>query len=190
MPVFMCRWPNGDVSFVSARNREDAIIALDELDNAELAELKQVRDFMVDFRLAENGELELQGFGESCQEQIWHRAYPVLARAMAEAPKGATGEPTSAAKKRIRAAVHIEKERLVGKKASKLAETELGKSVQSQLGASARVDQSPHQRGRSRGAEAGSKLRSEAVGQFLANGVDLDLRAAGSPTKCVIQMLK
>jgi hypothetical protein len=137
MPVFMCRWPNGDVSFVSARNREDAIIALDELDNAELAELRQVRDFMVDFRLAETGELELQGFGESCQEQIWDRAYPVLARAMAEAPKSAAGEPTSAGKKSIRAAVHIEKERLVGKKASKLAETELGKSVQKQLGASA-----------------------------------------------------
>jgi hypothetical protein len=45
MPVFMRRWPNGDVSFLSARNRDDAIIALDELDNAELAELSQVRDF-------------------------------------------------------------------------------------------------------------------------------------------------
>jgi hypothetical protein len=33
--------------------------------------------------------------------------------------------------------VHIEKERLVGKKASKLAETELGRSVQNQLGTSA-----------------------------------------------------
>jgi hypothetical protein len=132
----MCRWPNGDVSFVSARNREDAIIALDEC-NAELAELRQFRDFMVYFRLAESGELELQGFGESCQEQIWDRAYPVLASAMAEAQKGAAGEPTSAGKKSIRAAVHIEKERLIGKKASKLAETELGKSVQNQLGAPA-----------------------------------------------------
>jgi hypothetical protein len=31
--------------------------------------------------------------------------------------------------------VHAEKERLVGKKARKLAETELGRSVQNQLGA-------------------------------------------------------
>jgi hypothetical protein len=60
----MCRWPNGDVSFLSARNREDAIIALDELDNADLAELRQVRDFMVDFPLADSGALELQAFGE------------------------------------------------------------------------------------------------------------------------------
>jgi hypothetical protein len=75
--------------------------------------------------------------GKSCQEQIWDRAYPALAKAMAEAPKDAAGEPTSAGKKSIRAAVHIEKERLVGKKALKLAETELGRSVQKQLGASA-----------------------------------------------------
>ena len=36
----MCRWPNGDVSFVSTRNKEDAVIMLDEWDNAELAELR------------------------------------------------------------------------------------------------------------------------------------------------------
>jgi len=35
MPVFMCRWPNGDFSFVSARNKSKAIEALDEIDNAE-----------------------------------------------------------------------------------------------------------------------------------------------------------
>jgi hypothetical protein len=108
---------------------------LDELDNAELAELRQIRDFMVDFRLANSGELELQGFGESCQEEIWNRAYPVLTMAMADAPKTATGEPRAEGKKSIRAAVQTEKERLVGKKATRLAETELGRSVQNQLGA-------------------------------------------------------
>ena len=136
MPVFMCRWPNGDLSFVSARNREGAIIALDELDNAEVAELRQVRDFMVDFRLTDGGHLRLAGFGESCQEDIWNRAYPVLTRAMAEMPRSAAGEPTSAGTKSIRAAVHVEKERMAGKRAAKLAETELGRSVQNQLGAS------------------------------------------------------
>jgi len=39
----MCRWPDGDLSFVSARNKQDAIITLDEWDNAELAELRRVR---------------------------------------------------------------------------------------------------------------------------------------------------
>jgi hypothetical protein len=126
VPVFMCRWPNGDLPFVSARNREDAIIALDELDNAEVAELRQVHDFMVDFRLTDSGDLELQGFGESCQEDIWNRAYPVLAKAIAEIPRSAAGEATSAGKKNIQAAVHVEKDRLIGKKVPKLAETELG----------------------------------------------------------------
>ena len=60
----MCRWPNGDLSFVCARTKEDAIVMLDEWDNAELAELRQIRDFMVDFRLTDDGELELQAFGE------------------------------------------------------------------------------------------------------------------------------
>jgi hypothetical protein len=60
----MCRWPNGDLSFVSARNKEDAIIMLDEWDNAETAEVRQIQNFMVDFRITDNGELEFQAFGE------------------------------------------------------------------------------------------------------------------------------
>jgi hypothetical protein len=42
--MFTCHWPNGDVSFVSARTREDAIVLLDEFDNADLAELRHIRD--------------------------------------------------------------------------------------------------------------------------------------------------
>ena len=30
--MFMCRWMNGDVSFVSARTKDDAIVILDEGD--------------------------------------------------------------------------------------------------------------------------------------------------------------
>src|SRR5689334_712590 len=46
MSMFMCRWPNGDLSFVHAPSKEEAIIALDEWDNAELAEITRVSDFM------------------------------------------------------------------------------------------------------------------------------------------------
>ena len=49
--MFMCRWMNGDVSFVSARTKEDAIVMLDESDDAESGEISQIRDFMVNFRL-------------------------------------------------------------------------------------------------------------------------------------------
>ena len=45
MPVFMCRWPNGDLSFVAARSKEDATVMLDEWDNAKVAELRQISGF-------------------------------------------------------------------------------------------------------------------------------------------------
>ena len=35
MPVYLCRWPNGEVSIVQARDKTDAIFRLDEFDNAE-----------------------------------------------------------------------------------------------------------------------------------------------------------
>jgi hypothetical protein len=95
MPMFMCRWPNGDVSFRSARNKEDAIIMLDEWDNAELAALRQIRDFMVDFRLTDKGELEFQSFGEDCQNEIRERAYPILAKALDDAPTKRHGRADS-----------------------------------------------------------------------------------------------
>ena len=137
MPMFMCRWPNGDLSFLSARNKEDAVVMLDEFDNAELADLRQIRDFMVDFRLTDDGELELQSFGEDCQGEIWDRAYPHLAEAMAKARTNAAGEFTAAGKKSIKDAVRAERQRLVGKKTLTLADTELGRSLQKQLGAPA-----------------------------------------------------
>ena len=78
--MFMCRWMNGDLSFVAARTKEDAIVMLDEWDNAEGAEISQIRDFMVDFRLNDDGDLELAEFGESCRDAILEKAYLVCLR--------------------------------------------------------------------------------------------------------------
>ena len=110
---------------------------LDEWGDAELAELRQVQDLMLDFRLTDDGELEFQEFGEGCLEDIWDRAYPVLSEAKRNSPANRAGEITARGKDTIRKAVQSEKQRLVGKKTSKAADTELGKSVQAQLGASA-----------------------------------------------------
>jgi hypothetical protein len=133
----MCRWPNGDVSFVSARNKEDAVIMLDEWDNAELAELRQIRDFMVDFRLTDDGELDFHAFGERVLDDIWELAYPVLAQTRLTAPTDDAGELTLGGQETIREAVRAERQRLRGKRKRKLAETELGKSIQSQMDAPA-----------------------------------------------------
>jgi hypothetical protein len=135
VPVFMCRWPNGDLSFVAAASKDDAIVMLDELDNADLAEVKQIQDFMIDFRLTDSGELEFQGFGERCTENIWERAYPVLSRAVWSAPTNAAGEPSSPSQELVLKAVAAERQRLTGKNKRKAPDTETGKAVQSQMGA-------------------------------------------------------
>jgi hypothetical protein len=102
-----------------------------------LAELRQIRDFVVDFGLTDSGDQKFQSFGEACQNEIWKRAYPILAKAMKDAPTNGVGEPPAAGEQSICEAVKIERQRLVGKKVPKLAETELGRSIQKQLGAPA-----------------------------------------------------
>jgi len=61
--------------------------------DAEGAEISQIRNFMVDFRLNDEGELELKEFGESCWDSILEKAYPRLLEAMT-APMTAAGGPT------------------------------------------------------------------------------------------------
>jgi hypothetical protein len=133
----MCRWPNGDLSFVYARNKEDAIIMLDEWDNAELAELKQIRSFMVDFTLTKDGDLELQAFGERSLNDVEECAYPLLSQAKIDAPIDDYSDFTPSGKEMIRKAVQAEKQRMKGRKKRKVASTEVGKSLQDQLGAPA-----------------------------------------------------
>ena len=92
---------------------------------------------MLDFSLTDDGELVFQEFGEGCLEDIWDRAYPVLSEAKRNALANGAGEITARGKDTLRNAVQTEKQRLVGKKTGKAADTELGKSVQSRLGAPA-----------------------------------------------------
>jgi hypothetical protein len=35
MPLYLCRWPNGDLSAVSAPNKQEAIFLLDEVGDAQ-----------------------------------------------------------------------------------------------------------------------------------------------------------
>ena len=64
MPLFLCRWPNGDCSAVLARSEQDALIKLDEVANAEGCPLVRLDDFQVHFHLTDDGELALESFGE------------------------------------------------------------------------------------------------------------------------------
>jgi len=88
MPLFLCRWSNGDCSVVWARTKEDAIIELDQVANAEGCPITQVRTFQAHFVLTDRGELALEGFGEGAKEEIVSFAYPLLDEAL----RGAYGE--------------------------------------------------------------------------------------------------
>ncbi len=128
MPVFMCRWPNGDFSFVSARSKSEAIETLDEIANAEGCPLSVVEDFMVHFRLEEDGTFELDGFGEVTENTIW-KDYPILDETftrICEEIKG--GQLTREHMQVIGEAVGKERERVKAKKMKQPA-THLGQEI-------------------------------------------------------------
>ena len=55
MPVFLCRWPNGDLSIVNAEDEEEAAARLEETGDAEdpAAILVEFPKFMMHFKLPE-----------------------------------------------------------------------------------------------------------------------------------------
>ena len=85
MPLFLCRWSNGECSVVWARNQEDAIVELDQVANAEGCPIRQVETFQVHFALTDRGELVLDGFGEGTKEEMLSFAYPLLDKALEDA---------------------------------------------------------------------------------------------------------
>ena len=85
MPLFLCRWLNGDCSVVWAPSREDAIVELDQVANAEACPITHVRTFQVHWVLNEQGKLILEALGEGTEEEIVSSAYPVLDKALSDA---------------------------------------------------------------------------------------------------------
>lgn len=131
MPLFICRWQNGDFSAVSARSRKEAVTLLDEIGNAELGELFTVNDFMVHFRLkdmvASDGDMtpvELQQFGEMTHDMLFERLYPEYAGA-ACAPEGTNSTDLSSspamAVQRLNRALELERSRQKGRKSRELS---------------------------------------------------------------------
>src|SRR5467141_181218 len=84
MPIYMCRWENGDISFVSAMSKDGAIWALDEVGAATAGMLYAVNQFMVHLTLDDHGELELESLGEDTEHFIRDVAYPIFNKVQAE----------------------------------------------------------------------------------------------------------
>ena len=91
MPLFICRWQNGDFSAVSAASRDEAMELLDEVGNADVAELFTVKNFMVHFQLKAEADtvddpvpVEIEAFGDDTYDMLWKRVYPVYGKASAK----------------------------------------------------------------------------------------------------------
>ena len=117
MPLFLCRWPNGDCSIVAARDREAAIDLLDnEVGDAESLPLYRLAgDFLVNPELRNDGRFELDGdqpFSSDLASEILRRVYPLLDAALQET--GSASENT--ARRKIAEAVKEEKGRVTNRK--------------------------------------------------------------------------
>ena len=83
VPVFLCRWPNGDCSVVLARSKADAVEKLDEVANAEGCPMVELSEAQVHFALNDDGQLVLDGLGEDTEQDIFEFCYPALGKALA-----------------------------------------------------------------------------------------------------------
>ncbi len=139
MPLFLCRWPNGDCSVVLARTLDAAVVALDQVGNAEGCPTTQLRTFQVHFALTDQGELALEGFGEDTKEAVFAFAYPQLEDTLHEAYRGEgnadyEGLPPDQ-RAAIAAAVEQERSRLHGEGVTPTEpHTDLGRNVKGRTG--------------------------------------------------------
>jgi hypothetical protein len=114
MPLYICRWQNGDFSAAFASNREKADCMFDEAVNADAGEVFVAPEFMVHLKLRDKpagpddfAPFDLEGFGEDFMDQILTKAYPCFEDAMMA---------DDGTEESVEAAIQHEKARLWGKK--------------------------------------------------------------------------
>jgi hypothetical protein len=141
MPIYLCRWPNGEFSIVNAKTKDEAIELLDEWGNAEQALLTRMTDCMFDFRLTDEGRVELANISEYAEERIMRTCYPNLSEVLATAELDEGGiDYSETGRKQVREAVELERTRLWDSQPPpKDAETGIGREIQEQLGAASVV---------------------------------------------------
>lgn len=139
MPLFLCRWPNGDCSVVWARNKEEAILELDQVGNGEGCPVAPMRTFQAHFAMTDRGELVVDGLGEGTREEILEGVYPVLDQALSDASDGDAYDCYEKLPKARRAAIMraVEQERNridVDETRTTEPQTELGRDLKQQTG--------------------------------------------------------
>ncbi len=152
MPIYLCRWPNGDCSIVAARNRESAIDMLDnEIGNAEGLPLFRMKsDVLINLRLRGDGRFELAGgqsLSSDLSEEVLSKAYPILNTVLMEA-ETARKVVTRAD---IARAVRDEKIRITA--AKQISETQAGRRLQAFANVPAsKADRIAREAGRKKGS--------------------------------------
>jgi len=132
--VYVCRWPNGDFSLVTANTRREALVALDEWGGAHPTQLFPLDSCMVDFRLNDQGEIELEQFEEETERFVWETCYPELHTFLSSVLPEDCGEYPAEVKELIRQAVQHERTRLWGNQPEcPQAKTEIGRTLQKRL---------------------------------------------------------
>ncbi len=138
--VYLCRWPNGEFSVVTADSKRDAIIALDEWAGAHPSQLHPIDRFMADFRLSDEGEIELTQFGNEAHEAIWDACYPALRDLLgSDEVIDIEGSAKLGGSERVRKAVEHERTRLWEGQPLDEPATELGRRIARNMGTSAVV---------------------------------------------------
>jgi hypothetical protein len=146
MPLFICRWQNGDFSAVSASSREEAIELLDEVGNADVAEVFTAKRFMVHYQLKEQVDgleelvpVDFEGFGEETYEMLRERVYPVYSQASMgvhdefQANGDAPEQEYNAALKMLNDAVVTERMRNCSSKSCELSDDPAVAELQKQI---------------------------------------------------------
>jgi hypothetical protein len=138
--VYLCRWPNGDFSVVTADSKRDAIIALDEWAGAHPSQLHPIDRFMADFRLSDDGEIDLTQLSGETHEVVWDTCYPALRDLLAsDEAIDIEDSHKSCVRERVRKAVEHERTRLWDNQPVDEPTTEMGRRIAKHMGTSAVV---------------------------------------------------
>ena len=138
--AYLCRWPNGDFSIVSAPTKRHAILELDEWAGAHPSQVYPLDSFKADFGLTDEGDIVLHEFGEETRNFIWDTCYPELREVLSsDNVTDDSGDFKPGGHERVAEAVQQERKRLWDNQPADTPKTELGKRIAREMGTSATV---------------------------------------------------
>jgi hypothetical protein len=111
MPVYMIRWPNGDIAFAMAQNAEEARYRFDQFDEPLSLPIRRLRndEFVLSLRLRDDFTFEVDHWGEEMIDAVgW--AYPIVTKLQQADAESDT--PNPGYDEALRAAVAEERRRV------------------------------------------------------------------------------